>query len=210
MIPYAAPKYEETAFNCPRCGAYARQVWAIINYVIGITWYPANDLQIVVCSHCTEYSLWHKKKMIYPLSGNAPLPNSDLPDEIKADYEEARSIVGQSPRGAAALLRLAIQKLCIFLGEPGKDINHDIANLVKKGLPTKIQKSLDIVRVVGNNAVHPGQIDLQDNPEITEKLFGLVNLITEVMITQPKHINELYNNTLPENQKKAIDKRDGK
>jgi len=145
--------------------------------------------------------------MVYPYSGTAPLPNPDLPDDIKVDYEEARSIVSLSPRGAAALLRLVIQKLCKCLGEKGESTNTDIANLVKKGLPGKVQKSLDIVRVVGNNAVHPGQFDLKDNAEVAGRLFGLVNLIAEVLITQPKHVDELYE-SLPESQKEAIRKRD--
>ena len=78
--------------------------------------------------------------MIYPGSSPAPLPNPDLPEEIKADYEEARAIISRSPRGACALLRLCVQKLCGILGESGKDVNGDIAALVKKGLNPKIQK----------------------------------------------------------------------
>jgi hypothetical protein len=146
--------------------------------------------------------------MIYPTSGSAPLPNPDLPHGIKLDYEEARSIVSFSPRGAAALLRLAIQKLCKHLGEKGKDLNTDIANLVKKGLDPKIQKALDVVRVIGNEAVHPGQIDLKDDTKTVEKLFTLVNLIAEAMISQPKHVDNLYK-SLPPDKKDQIKKRNG-
>ena len=70
--------------------------------------------------------------MVYPAKSTAPLANPDMPEEIKADYNEARDILQRSPRGAAALLRLAIQKLCIHVGESGKNPNDDIASLVKR------------------------------------------------------------------------------
>ena len=117
--------------------------------------------------------------------------------------------MSKSPRGAAALLRLAIQKMCKELGEAGENLNNDIASLVKKGLPPKVQQALDTVRVIGNNAVHPGQIDLRDDVEIANQLFGLLNLIAEVMITQPKHVESLYTSVVPESVRKAIKKRDG-
>ncbi|MEM2995308.1 MAG: DUF4145 domain-containing protein [Candidatus Bathyarchaeia archaeon] len=95
----------------------------------------------------------------------------------------------------------------VALGETGKDLNEDIANLVKKGLPTKIQQALDSVRVIGNNAVHPGELNLRDDINTAVALFDLTNMIVEYMITKPKEISELYNR-IPKGAKKAIEKRD--
>jgi hypothetical protein len=95
----------------------------------------------------------------------------------------------------------------MHLGEKGKNLDDDIASLVSKGLDPRVQKALDVVRVIGNNSVHPGQIDLRDDRATAEKLFGLVNLIADIMITQPKHIDEMFQG-LPEGARKAIEKRD--
>ena len=133
----------------------------------------------------------------------------DLPAEIVADYEEARAIVSLSPRGAAALLRLAVQKLCKHLGKPGKDINDDIKSLVSDGLPATVQKALDSVRVIGNQAVHPGTIDFQDDSDVASSLFKLVNFIAHKMLTEPREVEEIYN-SLPASKLAAIERRDGK
>lgn len=206
MAPYTPPVFEKTSFNCPHCGAFASQRWVAVFVGYGTSEHVPT-LKYCLCSHCRDFSLWHNEKMIVPLTGGAALPNNDLPDDIKADYEEARAIFNISPRGAAALLRLCIQKLCKFLGEEGKNINTDIGNLVKKGLPPRIQQSLDIVRVVGNNAVHPGELNLNDNMETAAKLFLLVNIVADVMITQPNEIDKLFN-SLPPNQLDGIAARD--
>ncbi|WP_333600439.1 DUF4145 domain-containing protein [Flavobacterium sp.] len=197
-----------SAFNCPICGAYANQSWYNVYFGRG-SYTQEPSLEYCICAHCRNYTLWRKGNMIFPSSGSAPLPNPDLPEDITRDYEEARSILIASPRGAAALLRLSIQKLCKHLGEKGDNINEDIGNLVAKGLNPKIQKSLDIVRVIGNDAVHPGKIDLRDDIETATKLFILVNIITEVMITQPKEVDDLFD-SLPEEKKKGIEQRDKK
>lgn len=208
MIPYTPPTFDLSAFNCPHCGAYANQSWATVYYAAGgggIS--QIANTKYSQCKHCSSYVLWRNSKMIYPDTGEAPMPNNDLPEDIKADYEEARTILNKSPRGAAALLRLCIQKLCKHLGESGKDINKDIGNLVKKGLPLKVQQSLDIVRVIGNDSVHPGQMDLTDDVETATKLFVLTNFITDVMITQPKEVDKLFN-SLPKNKLDGIADRD--
>ena len=163
------------------------------------------------CYSCSKVSFWIYDRLIWPAESDGPAANNDLPDNIKADYEEASKILKLSPRGAAALLRLCIQKICIFLGEPGKYLDKDIGNLVqKKGLSVHIQQALDVVRVVGNNAVHPGHIDLNDNREIALSLFNLVNLLADTLITAPKQISDMFEKLVPEGTKEAIAKRDKK
>lgn len=167
------------------------------------------NLYLSECFSCREFSVWIKDRPVFPASMEGPPPNPDLPDGVRFDYEEAGRILNLSPRGAAVLLRLAIQKLCAALGEKGKNIDEDIASLVKKGLSPLVQKALDSVRVVGNEAVHPGTLDLKDDRDTATSLFELANIIAEQMISNPKHVEELYGK-LPEEKRKAIERRDGK
>jgi hypothetical protein len=148
-------------------------------------------------------------KMMYPINAAVAMPSPDMPPDVASDYLEARAIFEASPRSSSALLRLAIQKLCKHLGQPGKNINDDIGALVKAGLPVEIQQALDYVRVIGNNAVHPGNLNVADNPDIARALFELINIIIEVMITRPRKIQSLYN-SLPSGVLQAIQKRDTK
>ena len=206
--PFTPPEHRISAFNCPICHAYSNQIWgdAASTFNRG-AYQQIGGVTFAWCTHCNNESIWVGGKLIYPASTQAPPANQDLPEAILLDYEEASRIVGDSPRGAAALLRLCIQKLCKHLGESGKNINNDIASLVKKGLNPTIQKSLDVVRVIGNEAVHPGTLDLNDEPKTAIALFSLVNIISDAMITQPKMIESLYG-SLPEEKRDQIDQRD--
>jgi hypothetical protein len=170
--------------------------------------HQVENLALSRCYSCDASTVWVDRRIVYPfiVSDGLP-PNEDLPTDIKADFNEARAILMPSPRGAAALLRLCIQKICKHLGESGENINADIASLVTKGLDIKIKKALDVVRVIGNESVHPGQIDLRDDPATAARLFELVNLVADRMISEPKRINEMFD-ALPEDKRKAIDIRD--
>ncbi len=130
-----------------------------------------------------------------------------MPDEIKEDFKEARQVFPTSPRSSAALLRLVIQKLCKHLGYSGENINDDIRKMVANGLDTLIQQAFDAVRVIGNESVHPGQIDLRDDPNTALQLFNLINFIIVEMITKPRRVQEIYSK-LPQEKLKQIIERD--
>jgi len=208
------------AFHCPYCSVYAPQGWHHLVYIERGNIFGGAHLQRGQCFNCREVTYWFYGStistteetptavMVIPSKGGAaPIHHPDFPEDPAADYEEARSIVERSPRGAAALLRLALQKLCAELGQPGQDINADIGALVAQGLPPGVQQALDSLRVIGNEAVHPGLLDLRDDRDTAVSLFDLLNYIVEKMITQPKELEAIYAK-LPENKLKGIEDRD--
>ena len=215
MTKYTAPEFKKEAFNCPHCGAFAHMQWVS---------YEPNVYYRAICAHCKKDGLWRvtqiipygvdyrakEGEMLYPDFGSAPLPAEDMPEDVKKDYEEAAQIFAKSPRGAAALLRLGLQKLCIHLGEEGKNINTDIRSLVKKEvLSGQVIKVADTLRIIGNNAVHPGQIVDEDFDKVAGKMFNLINAIVEETITKPKMWNNLYEQ-MPENARNAAEAQDKK
>lgn len=209
---YSPPSQFQTGYHCPHCGIHSQQIWArevngAFGTFAGLNTMTLNGYTAACCTRCKLYQVWFDGKLVYPLGSAAPLPADDMPDDVKADYTEARSILGFSPRGAAALVRLALQRLMLHLGEKGTNLNDDIGSLVSKGLPIDIQKALDSLRVIGNNAVHPGQIDLRDDLPTAAALFELLNLVVESTITQPKKIQELYSK-LPQAALAQIQRRD--
>ena len=152
--------------------------------------YQDTGLHIATCRHCAGQMVWFvdagQPHVLYPSSiSAAPLPHAEMPEDVKRDYVESREIVNASPRGAAALLRLGLQKLCVHLGGTGVNLNDDI----------------------GSNAVHPGEISIDDNPDIAQALFGLINVIVENRIAEPKRIEALYA-SLPHGALNAIERRD--
>ncbi|CAB3863124.1 hypothetical protein LMG26858_02327 [Achromobacter anxifer] len=207
-MTFTPPAFESEAFHCPRCGTHAHMEWRKLT-VNGlghvIPWYAAQ------CSRCTDFSVWKDgvpEIMLDPPQTTAPPPHPSMPASCIADYDEARAIAARSPRGAAALLRLVVQKLCIALEQKGENINDDIKALVQAGLPVDAQQALDVLRVTGNNAVHPGEMDIEGNPQLVAASFELINFIVDQQIAQKERIAKLFS-ALPDRAKNAIKKRDG-
>ena len=205
---FVAPEYSKDSFNCPHCGAFAHQKWEDVTHRYES--YKHHGFPMVQgrlffseCAHCLKQCIWLNGKMIFPDSSGADLPNEDLSDDVKADYMEAASVLQKSPRAAAALLRLALQKLCKQLGGKGKTIQEDIDLLVEKGLPRRVVEAMDSVRIIGNEALHPGQMDIRDDAATAAMLFRLINFVAEKTLTEPKQLSAFYAG-MPDSKKRKI------
>jgi hypothetical protein len=234
MTKQVAPALNAASFTCPHCGAHAHQTWLQLNtasrtLVAGAAGARVDasrepsisgggsgqyqlqflpNLNATQCFSCKRLAVWASDKIVWPANSPAITPHDDMPPDVRDDFLEAVAIVDTSPRGAAALLRLALERLMPHINAKAKNINASIGLLVEKGLDQRIQKALDVLRVIGNEAVHPGQIDLKDDKTTALGLFDLVNLIVQALITTPKQIDSMFE-SLPPNALDGIKRRDG-
>ncbi|WP_414893832.1 DUF4145 domain-containing protein [Pseudomonas sp. IT-232MI5] len=210
---YHPPVYQAQRFTCPHCMAFSSMSWQPLNSGK----YPLKITVMAVCQGCDRYSLWVPTKdsagysltiftdytIAYPSVSQAPVPEENMPDDIKIDFEEARQVFGKSPRAAAALLRLCVQKLCQeLLGKKG-DIHKQIGELVAKGLPPRVLRAFDTIRIFGNESVHPGAVNLNDTPDIALALFSLLNMAVRHCITEERELEAIRALT-PEAKRREI------
>lgn len=213
------PFGQTAKFTCPYndCRTFAVHHWGEpsgLNYTLGNGVWGQRSFGTIPavifskCEACSREAIYIDGQIVLPGETDAPPPAVDLPTDCLPDYEEARSILPRSPRGAAALLRLVIQKLLPHLGATKKAIDAAIGELVAAGkIKTRIQQALDTVRVIGNESVHPGEMDLKDDRDTALALFRIVNLIVETEITEPKRLEALYS-SLPKSKLDGIANRD--
>ncbi len=95
-----------------------------------------------------------------------------------------------------------------MLGAQSDNLNAAVGKLVEMGLSPKVGQAMDALRVIGNESVHPGQIDVDDDPQLALNLFDLVNIVVQSMVTDPQMITEIYGR-LSQGQRDQIERRDG-
>jgi hypothetical protein len=205
---YTPPEIDKDAFNCPYCEAYASQKWSNlkINKENSRVSTPAPSVQGAKrsrCRNCRRYHIWVNGEMVYPKRSPAPLPADEIPNDVEGDYREARQVVSDSPKAAAALLRRAIEELIEYLlDEPEGHLYSDIETLAEENIiDDRIRKGFDTIRVSGNDYTHAGRIYPDDNRQKAIKLFELTNIIVRTTIAEDKLINELYED-IPDTKKR--------
>ena len=214
MNKYTKPYFKGKAFNCPHCGAYSSMQWDAFlgNDILGeivIKQVEGYSFSNSTCLHCRKSAIWYSKdeihKIFFPREVAIP-PEENMPENVKEIYEEASLVLGDSPRAACALLRLALQELMKYLKEnvqiynelKNRNINEDIKEIINIGnfyqdQKELLEKAMNFVRLIGNKASHPSELDINDNPEIANTLFEMINFSVGEIITKPKEREERLN-----------------
>jgi hypothetical protein len=213
-----APEHDLSPFLCPHCGISAKQEW--FQRLAGL---PKDagpavfaGFHAALCHGCGLPNIWRlmqakgdddRWELVYPQRMEAPAPAAGMPSPVLDVYLEARAIAHNSPRAAAALLRLAVELLLDHLGAEGHSLNDKVGWLVRQGVARNLQQALDGVRVSGNKAAHALQIVPDEPREVSDLLFRLVNYIVETLVTGREEIQTFYNR-LSDAARRAITTRD--
>jgi hypothetical protein len=187
MVGGARPDLEATEFICPHCERLTQHEWLDLwsrrgDQLVADTGFAASRF-----GGCGSHAIWGAE-LIYPPMPLRPFVEEDLPPEIRTDVHEARLILAVSPRASAALLRLALQKLCAQLGCPGESLEGDIANLVtRKGLPTSLLPLFQAA-CLRESQVAAGLIESSATRRAEEAaaLLELIGLIVQGAISAPR------------------------
>jgi hypothetical protein len=216
------PKFQGRAYVCPSCSAHAQMDW-------GELWVDGDDGGFrqtkywrATCAACRDEQVWlndsvpgvrTRHVMITPRKLGGTEPHAAMPAAAKALYDEARAVSQDSPRAAAGLLRVAVDTLLrdVVPDAGTKSLNELIPIAKRQGLPIAVEHGLDVLRVTGNGALHPGQIDLdeEDPAGTVSSLCLLINLTVEHLVAAPQMAAEMFA-ALPAGIRAAIEKRDSK
>ncbi len=194
---------KKSCFECPNCRVYAQMRWVDFSANSSSDNLP---LSAAFCPNCNHASVWfggdhhyftgdYRLIRLLPPGSDAPSPNPDMPREVRNLYLEAASISDRSPRGAAALLRLGLEILCHELTESGESINDCLKKLSQGqgSLPPEMLTLAHFIRVMGNEAVHPGEIDFGDDERIVSQMFEFMNQLVDHCISRKKKLEALIN-----------------
>ncbi|MFP3766292.1 hypothetical protein [Prevotella intermedia] len=178
---------------------------------------PGRNLDSFTCPHCNVLSLMtfgihHFDQDIITDEMNNPLLVNNFGYESYT-YSNELKIARCHSCGKKIIW---IDNEYVYPNIVAEEVNPDLPESVKQlyneaGLIyNQSLRAADLVRVVGNNAVHPGKIAFDvDDITTAKSLMRLINMIGQIMITDPKDIDNMYSQ-LPESTQKSIERRDGK
>lgn len=135
--------------------------------------------------------------VFYPdVVSGLPKINPDLSEGVASLYSEAASIANKSPRGAMALLRLALEKMLrTDFHLNFKKIYGGILQLYSDGIPEEMDIALHYLRIAGNAADHEEAgkivIDGSEGINTVRTMMEVLNDIADDQISRKKRLKGL-------------------
>ena len=110
--------------------------------------------------------------------------SSEVPDRIRAIYEEARLVRKQSPSSFVVQLRRAYEALARDRGAEGRTLNAQVQSLIDQGqLPPVFAEMIHISRMIGNLGAHDAEKDV--SPMDAEVSDQFLKAILEYLYVAP-------------------------
>lgn len=113
-----------------------------------------------------------------------------IPSAIRDTYLEAARIRTRAPHGYVALIRKALELICIERNAVGQNLFQNLNDLANKGvLPSDLSEIATLLRKTGNEAVHASgrRISVLDT-EVIDQLF---RAIVDYLFILPARMEEL-------------------
>jgi hypothetical protein len=85
-----------------------------------------------------------------------------------------------------------MEKLCKELGDSEQGPRPAITPLLQEEVDARVLKVLEAMRVIESNAMPSDHVSVRDDQATAETLSGLVNLICEKMMIEPRQLQALY------------------
>lgn len=209
------PVQGAASFVCPRCDAYAAQVWSTLynRGPSGGPWAQLNDVApwedeptwtVATCAACHRSTLWRDIVIAYPATSSLPAPHADMPKGCLELYEEARAVSPISRRASAALARAALESLLKELRPDFKGNLDDRLAAVHPEVSSSLWELLTVLRHAGNKSLHgtdtPDEVValiLKGDAELLEAIFESVNGLVDELIVKPRQRHAIFER-LPE------------
>jgi uncharacterized protein DUF4145 len=165
----------EVKMDCPHCGIAFHDHWDWIGirpptgpdptgWTAGITRCPACSGETIrLCRYSSVENAQADTLLdfiTYPRSTHRKPTPQEVPEDIKADYEEACLVLPLSNKASAALSRRCLQTILRGQGYVQRDLVKQIDALLTepdptKAIPTALRQTVDAIRNFGNFSAHP-------------------------------------------------------
>ena len=136
------------------------------------------NLHISKCHSCNDFSLWVGGLLVFPTKIDR------TPELAEEDLEEAAAILNKFPRGAAALMRVCIQKLVLLLEDNGEQLNQHVSSLVRKGLEVEMQQAMEVLQVLRSDPSQLNPLESQADRETALRFLDSLKAVLERRMLQ--------------------------